>query len=230
LNVNTRDGNQVWYQNTDFWESESELGGATDDANSAFDKDYKNLDVFNNKAVSEVLIVVHKNGQALGWRRWKAAAGEPQPLKTHFSKGTHCPSISATNYLLGSESPDADEGSLDSHEPLVKANQWSDKTKLFLNSNFGNDPNRVTCLQKDWSNKGAGLGTLYDVPGYGECSGTKRPQADAMAFSDRYDWYKGLIGKDHKCYTGVDCPNPPCSACPWTSPSGLDYDFALYVA
>ena len=78
-------------------------------------------------------------------------------------------------------------------------------------------------------NYGWGLGASYDSDQ--SCAGqydsglTDRPMCDAQMHTTGSNWgdnggIGGMVGSDNLCNNG----------CPWTVPSGLDYDYAIYVA
>lgn len=73
MNLCTTDGKTQSYDMHSFWQSSTETNGAATSGNP-FDKDYKNLDVYNNMKFPELLIVVHDGTSrptAIGWRQWK---------------------------------------------------------------------------------------------------------------------------------------------------------------
>ena len=70
LNLDTSDGNVLAYYNWDFWQSGSALGGASSNPASALTGDFKDRNVFNATPVRQLLVVVHAEGRALGWRGW----------------------------------------------------------------------------------------------------------------------------------------------------------------
>jgi hypothetical protein len=249
LNIDTNDGNAVNYANEAFWESGTELGGASGNEDDAFTQDYKNLEVFNDGQVTEILVVVHDEGEMLGWRRWRAT-GDHSSLHDYFTAGNTCkessPSL-ANSVHLAAETIDAETGQLDPHEPLVVntagGSVQKSTTDLWINSggdhNSHNDFNRLSTVQIAPSNAGWGLGTVYDLQtnGWSLCgTPTMRPQADAQFHADQNHWGSkggigGLIGTDHICHDGsVSCPEGRCSQCPWTVVSGINYDYAIFIS
>jgi len=239
LNIDTDDGNVVNYANTGFWEDETELGGATSDSGSALTQDYKDPSVFGSGVVSQVLVVVHNEGSMLGWRRWRTTQSHSS-LRDYFtaSGSNKCgASFSAGGSVqLAAETIDAEEGSLDAqHEPFVT--NRGNNNELWINAGNGNDYNRLSTVMDPANNLGHGLGTAYDIR---SCAVTNRPMADAQLHTDQLHWGSGggiggLIGTDHICGEGEargnlgPCPQGRCRHCPWTVPSGLQYDFAIYV-
>jgi len=228
LNVDTSDGNVVHFCNTAFWESPSELGGAGSDFSTALTGDYKDLAVFSGVVASKLLVVVHQEGgAALGWRQW--ALTEPQTLAAVFaSPDTRVASGSMGDYV----------DSLSESEPMVRntVSGGPHTDDLWVNSDTtggGNDWNRMVPRRSGddsgQGNLGWGLGTSYDSGN--QCNGlhndgmTSRPLCDAQMHVTQVHWGSGggiggMIGSDNLCNGG----------CPWTIPSGLDYDYAIYVA
>lgn len=257
MNINTRDGNFVPYFNWKFWESPDDLGGATDDKNHAFTKDFKDLDVFNNVKLKRIMIVTHQDGWARAFRAYKATTNG-SPLAHIFSFSLTCGvdslhggSHGSPGAMIGT-SFEYDNRCTDNRDPFA-GNMHKGANELYVNQVDGDDANRLTVNPRstNTNNLGAGLGTAYDwttavaASNYGKdgssgspCGRTQRPQADAEGWSSNHHWAQGLIGKDHVCYdnyNGIGQPNnaylnPPYGPCPWTGQSGLDYDFAIYVS
>jgi hypothetical protein len=245
LNIDTDDGNAVSFANADFWESETGLGGASSDESNALTQDYKNPTVFSTGVVKEVLVVVHDEGDMLGWRRWRATQSHSS-LRDYFTASNTCdggrPSLAGSVHLA-SESIDAEVGQLDPHEPLVVNTEGRTRgttADLWINAGGNNDFNRLSTAQSPPENEGYGLGTVYDLQtnGWSLCgTATMRPQADAQFHADQHHWGSGggiggLIGTDHICHTdgAASCPEGRCSGCPWTVTSGINYDYAIFVS
>jgi len=230
LNIDTNDGNVVSYINTDFWESATGLGGASDKVGERFTRDYKDVDVFNKVQAKQLLIVCHNEGKALGWRSWKLV--DTKTLQGWFTIGNTCSSgLQEKKFQMAVETTGGDVGTLVKNEPLIK-NTIDGTDKLYVNSNHQNgdfDFNRLSVnVDVNWSgNFGAGLGTQYDtqmISGGNSCGNTARPQADAEMRTEQHHWGSsggmgGLIGSDHLCHEN----------CPWTISSGYDYDYAIFV-
>jgi hypothetical protein len=240
LNIDTNDGHAVDYANDGFWESETELGGASSELGSAMTQDYKNSEVFSSGTVEQVLVVVHDEGNMLGWRRWRAT-GSHSSLKEYFQAANSCESDrhNGEGVHLAAETIDAETGEIDSHEPLVKNSRGS-TTDLWINIKAGDgDLNRLSTAEHPPNNLGYGLGTRYDLATVDNspCGNpTMRPQADAQLYADQHHWGSGggiggLIGTDHVCNDAgaASCPEGRCGGCPWTVVSGLNYDYAIFV-
>jgi hypothetical protein len=234
MNLDTNDGNPLPYSNANFWESATALGGATDDASLSLSQDFKDPAVFTAGPVQQVLIAVHEEGVVKGWRRWRAT-GHHSSLHDYFTAANRCGQHfqGGQQVRLSSEMIDGDAGTLDMHEPMV-ANQKAPANDLWVNANT-QDHDRLTTSSQPPNNLGYGLGTAYDLGGGDPCRNTYRPQADAQLFSDVHHWGSGggiggLIGNDHRCNDQDNsCPDGRCGGCPWTVPSGLQYDYAIFV-
>ena len=86
LNIDTSDGNVVDYQNYDFWESATQLGGAKDYPIHPFEHDYKNVDVFADFEATEIMVVLHTEGEeVLGYRTWELYTAK-QPLAEYVRR------------------------------------------------------------------------------------------------------------------------------------------------
>jgi len=254
MNINTRDGNNVPYYNWKFWEQTDELGGASDNKDHAFTKDFKDLDVFNNVVVKKIMIVTHLNGWVRMWRTWdvQGMAGQtPDPtgktLAQHMASSWTCKVTSTTggrtSYKVGKHSGGSTPQCSDGRDPFSNGGYVA-PDYLYINHADGDDTNRFTIAPGGlFNNIGAGIGTAYDhttawagthwgVDGAAgsPCGWTHRPQADAEGWSSNGAWQQGLLGSDHVCGEEHSCPNPPCTNCPWTGQSGLDMDFAIYVS
>lgn len=236
MNLDTGDGNALHYANAEFWEGAAVLGGATSDSSAALSQDYKNPDVFNAEGLEKVMIVVHDEGELLGWRTWNTN-GAHGSLREYFAAANTCSGGSfshGNSVALATSSIDAEVGTLDSHEPMVVQGNVG---TLWVNAGDG-DNNRLSPTRNPGGNYGWGLGTAYDQGG-NPCAQTMRPQADAELRADVHHWGSaggigGLIGTDHVCggdNGGVaSCPQGRCGSCPWTVPSGLNYDYAIFVS
>ena len=98
LNVDTSDGNVLAYYNWDFWQYGNALGGASSEPTVALTGDFKDLHVFNSTPVRQLLIVVHEEGGALGWRGWTINSDySGLPMVDFFSKGANvCRDLSSS--------------------------------------------------------------------------------------------------------------------------------------
>jgi len=225
MNVDTNDGNVLKYTNNDFWEHATKLGGATDVPSKSLTQDFKNATLFNSIPVSEILIAVHDEGRALGWRSWSLTSSS-KTLMAYFTEANTCINggrvAPSKSVHLASGSLGSAVGTLDPHEPLVVntaggGSSGHTTNDLWVNAGGDNDYNRLSTTKHPRGNYGYGLGTMYDQT---SCeTATKRPQADAELHVDAQHWQRGLVGSDHECHGG----------CPWTTSSGLNYDYAIYV-
>mmetsp|Transcript_13851 Transcript_13851/g.23993 ORF Transcript_13851/g.23993 Transcript_13851/m.23993 type:complete len:223 (-) Transcript_13851:123-791(-) len=221
MNIDTSDGNVLSYVNTGFWQSATETGGASSDKAECFERDYKDVDVFNNVLASQILIVCHEEGKVLGWRTWKLL--ETKSLHSWFNQGNTCPGSfdRGRRVHMSSETTGGDVGTLINNEPLIK-NTYDGVGNLWINTHYGSsDYNRIQTTANGGYNRGAGLGTQYDQD---NCGNTARPMADAVLRTDREHWGSnggigGLVGTDHTCNGG----------CPWTVKSGVKWDYAIFV-
>jgi len=217
-----------------FWQSATELGGATGVAANALTQDFKDTAVFAGVTANNLLVVVHDgNGAALGWRTWQLESATT--LQNAFGgsdKNNTCWDTSdntLTGYTcntLASQTTGGNVGSLQPEEPLVYNN--NDNSGLYTNGGSDNDFNRLSTSCTFPANLGWGLGTLYDANfdgnGMGCKSTTYRPICDAQFHTTHHHWGSGggiggMIGTDHTCNGG----------CPWTMQSGYSYNYAIYV-
>jgi hypothetical protein len=224
MNINTGDGNVVPYCNTDFWESTSALGGA-DDVDTL--KDYKNLEAMQVPA-EKVLIIVHEEGTAIGWRAWQSE-GTTKSLQQYFTTANTAMSGFPAGNFFGS-TYGGNVCSLVENEPMVRNSiNGTSADKLFFNIFVGDlDKNRVSTIHaggqnQNYNNYGWGLGTSYDH-NIGACN-THRPTNDAQMHTTVHHWGSGggmggMIGSDNICNGG----------CPWTRSSGYNYDYSIFVA
>ena len=204
------------------------MGGATSDVNQKYTRDFKDTDVFTNIVVDKILIVVHEEGVALGWREWKLYTHKT--LHTWFS-GTPEDDNPNKNRMALSSTGDY-VSSLAANEPMVRNDVINGPhvDELWVNSHIqqSNDRNRLSTWKSNYAyglyaNLGWGLGTNYDTD-HGGCN-SARPQADAQMHTTVHHWGSGggmggLIGTDHTCFDG----------CPWTKKSFKNYDYAIFVA
>jgi len=172
-----------------------------------------------------------------GWRQWyEQGQGRAHSLKDYFNRHNRCDqTFSGGHSVLLGNHVETEVGVLDSHEPMVS----QEGHHLWVNAGAG-DNNRMSTTKESNGNLGWGLGTAYDQGGH-PCQVTARPQADAEFKVDHSHWGSGggiggLIGTDHVCGgDGHDtniasCTGGRCGACPWTVPSGINYDYAIFVA
>ena len=236
LNIDSSDGHTVEYSNLGFWQSTTETGGATSDPMLSLTQDFKDPVVFSSVVATDVLIVVHNEGTALGWRTWELVNTD-EPLSYYFTLANNCASTSSVITtaskncgVMAVESTGGYVGTLSSEEPLVNNN--GAVQALYSNAGTGSqDFNRLTTACAGDDNTGWGLGTTYDVQCiYGSCgttytcSGTSdRPQADAYLNHAGSHFSGGMIGTDNLCNAGASTP------CQWSTTSGLEYDYAVYV-
>jgi len=179
--------------------------------------------------VSLLQVVVHEEGVARGWRGW--TVGSPNNLRSFFTTRQACGQTfggTGTGSTLGSSTWGFDHGSLDTYEPLVR--QCAGRV-LYANfvtgGNSSPDYNRLSCCNHCADNEGAGVGVMYDVnccsPGVPpDCvngPNSARPVVDATFYTPGSTWGR-IAGTDNQCNGG----------CPWSSSSGLQYDYAIYVA
>ena len=230
LNVDTSDGHDVNYANLDFWQSGTFAGGASTSMDDALTSDYKDLVSFSLTA-KQILVVVHEEGTALGWRTWDAVT--PQSLLSIFNTGNTCTSTSTVLSdsvcgTLASGTTGGDVGSLIPQEPLVHNN--GDHENLYVNAGTGSgDFNRLSTVCAGSDNAGWGLGTLYDASADAPssfCSSaySRRPICDGQLHTGH--WGTGT-GPDNSGMIGTD---NVCNSCGWTIASGFDYDYAIFVS
>ena len=103
-----------------------------------------------------------------------------------------------------------------------------DVQTLYVNAGTGSqDYNRLSTVCTGADNTGWGLGTTYDVQCiFGSCGSTytcagtsDRPQADAYMHHVGTHFSGGMIGADNHCINN----------CQWSTTSGYNYDYAIYV-
>ena len=196
--------------------------------NQKYTRDFKDTDVFTNIVVDKLLIVVHEEGVALGWREWTLYTHKT--LHTWFS-GTPEDDNPNKNRMALSSTGDY-VSSLAANEPMVRndVDNGPHVDELWVNSHIQgtNDRNRLSTWKTNhaygsYGNLGWGLGTNYDTH-YSACN-SDRPQADAQMHTTVHHWGSGggmggLIGTDNTCFNG----------CQWTKKSFKNYDYAIFVA
>jgi len=245
LNIDTSDGHSVQFENTDFWESETETG--TDIAQGSYNTDdwkgdYKDIAAYKTPA-SKVLILIHEGKTVKGWRSWPVEG--KKSLHHFFNAGNACSMssnpcrgypwgtdrFSRNKILIGKSSDDSAMASdLHRQEPMVKNGDRANRVKeLCANHNNGDDLNRLTtCGENVNNNQGWGLGTFYDYQ-IGQ-----RPRCDGQ-LADTSTWNRGLIGYDQNCgdkgvaITSYDDCQYPWSKKSYPGASGLEYDYAIFI-
>ena len=171
MNIATSDGHNVAYNNFNFWQSTSVTGGSTTDATRAFFEDYKNPYAFSFFEAGYILIVVHQNGTARGWRMWSLVSAK-RPLQDYFGGDNQvntCWNIKTETLTdrftcnnLANVSVDGNVGSLSPAEPIVY--NYGDNDALYTNVAGANDYNRLSTACYPTDNEGWGLGTTYPQP------------------------------------------------------------------
>lgn len=236
LNLDTSDGHVMWWAN-ELWTNAQPYGDVA--APWAFTGDIKSPAWTQLAGATKVLLVVHEDGQIIGWRSFAKADGDT--LEQVFDGGD--------NVLLGASSLAADTANIWAGERLVRLS-----TKLYANhcinqgsactSNSGSgssDGDRLASDEaKPQSNFGGGLGNWHDMAhccpgslGGKPCSGSAiRTASEAQAgWSKCYtaDPSWGTFGTDSHAPMTNACGNNDCSKAAWAQPNGKNYDYALYL-
>lgn len=199
LNIDTEDGNVVWY-NEGFWTSSSDQGTVA----NARTADYKSGGAFTNIDGTDLMIEIHHEGVTQAWRAWSLIS--TNNLSTFFNGGLN-------QTITSASTASANTGTLMSTEVILDAGN------IIVNSlNDGpseiNDYDRVSNSSKTYvTNCGGGLGTWYDS-NYAFAS---RPTADATVFHSSGNWANSLIGTDYE------------APLVYGTASGEVYDYAIFI-
>ena len=229
FNLDTSDGHVMWWGNS-LWTDTNTYG----DVHTPFLEDHKN-DAFSSlDEGSNILLVVHQNGQYVGWKRFiKSGAGT---LLNYLTQ--------SDNTLLGSSVLDSSTSGVWSGERLVR-----DSTSLYANrcvqtggactsgSTGSPDGDRIGSMEGTiLDNNGGGLGNWHDMnyccgisnPGSGKvCNGYGfRTTSEAQA-GWVYSGQNGTFGTDTLVPMTGTQSNSGCTA-NWAIGNGVDYDYALF--
>jgi hypothetical protein len=239
LNLDTSDGHVMWWGNP-LW-TDANLHGNVD---APFAGDLKGAAWNAYATATRVLLVVHQAGAILGWKSFlKANAGAT--LFTAMQGGDNTPLATS---VIDSFAADA----LAPNERLVRLS-----TALFANhcvesggsctaDNGGSpDGDRIGSNEGTPSdNDGGGLGNWHDMnfccvaatAGGHTCNGS----AFRTAAEAQIDWGVpgcgygaaggGVLGTDSFAPASATCSDATCTNANWSALSGLDYDYALYLA
>lgn len=252
MNINTRDGHIVHYNNTNFWESattpSSYPSGSAGccpsirpDGWSNFYQDYKSIDdgnLWNNFAGSKLLIVVHTNGSYLGWRSWNLNTSTVTKFSQFWTGGSSgvLSNVGTTSIVVYQRKITNAEitksvGSINANEPLLRNgvdlvcnayNGSADANRLTVTTSAA-APNSGSANFPVGDNSGGGLGTFYDNSAGG------RPECDGQIFGTA-TWSGGIIGTDHLNGSNYSSWGGTIgSGYNWNSTSGLSYDYAFFI-
>lgn len=229
FNLDTSDGHVMWWGNS-LWTDSNTYG----DVQTPFIEDHKSAAFSSLDEGSNILLVVHQNGQYVGWKRF-----EKNGSGTLLSYLTQ-----SDNTLLGSSVVDSSISGIWTGERLVR-----DSTSLYANrcvqtggactsGNTGSpDGDRIGSMQGTISdNNGGGLGNWHDMnyccgisnPGSGKvCNGYAfRTTSEAQA-GWVYSGQNGTFGTDTLVPMTGTQSNSGCTS-NWAVANGIDYDYALF--
>ena len=247
INVNTGDGNNVDWDNTDFWQSGSSVG----EMSKKWTNDFKDATQFK-KPASNYIAVIHENGVIKAWREFTAKDSTKSLfdlLSATDSEASYAKS-GATCKSQITESVISESGL----SKILKTDSIIRGTgdNLYANCNndavsAGADLNRIsakTSATEFSYDKGWGLGTKYDAElthigpgcdammdgtrGWGNFKEGLAGSFVAVAKKDRTGkyWEGGpgsIVGKD--CAQGVGKAQGG-----WNNESGEKFDYAIFVA
>ncbi len=174
--------------------------GSTGSAVNARIGDYRDADLFTNQGGSALMIQVHEEGVETAWRSWNLIS--TNSMRQYFNGGY--------NQTITSGIRDSGNiGDLVATEPMIQ-----DAGQVIINNEYGGqDKERMSNSANGYSNNaGGGLGTYYDY-GIPTCT---RPCADAQ-MTGTSTWASGNIGTDIHPNSG------------WGTPSGQNYDYAIFI-
>jgi hypothetical protein len=227
LNLDTSDGHVMWWGNA-LWTDTDTYG----DLLVPFSGDHKSEAFSSLEEGSNILLVVHQDGQYVGWKRFvKSGSGSLLSYTTQ-----------SDNTLLGSSVIDASTSSVWTGEQLIRsstalyANRCVQTGGLCTSGNTGSpDGDRIGSYEGTISdNNGGGLGNWHDMnyccaltsPGSGKvCNGSSfRTTSEAQA---GWSYQNGTFGTDTLVpMTGYQT-NSGCTA-NWAIGNGIDYDYAIF--
>lgn len=229
LNLDTSDGHVMWWANP-LWTNKNVYGTAA----KPFASDHKNQ-AYNVLRKGNILLVVHKQGQVVGWKKFIKTA--EKSLQEFMTGGD--------NTLIGGSVDKSDVGGIWANERLVRTS-----TKLYANhcvtsggtcvGGAGGSPDgdRIGSHEgtpKD--NDGGGLGNWHDMAycctgqSYAgkNCNGSAfRTTSEAQA-GWAYTSQHGTFGTDSFGKITATQNDSGCGNANWAKGSGVDYDFAIYI-
>jgi len=231
LNLDTSDSHVMWWGNP-LW-TDANLKGSPQLSGG----DHKS-EAWNGYAnATKVLLVVHENGVIKGWKSFKKSDGKT--MAQLFQGGD--------NVAFASSVLKSDTAAVWGSEALVRAS-----TKLFVNhcidqglactgtgGSGSSDGDRIASDESvPSSNTGGGLGNWHDMAyccvgnlaGKTCNGGAFRTVSEAQAgWGSCYGGQAGHFGADTYAPSNNGCNDSSCSTARYASPSGYNYDYALYL-
>lgn len=233
LNLDTSDGNVMWWANA-LWTNTATLGTAA----TALTQDHKSEAYNSLTGATEILVVVHQEGTRIGYKRF--AKVNTATLLSHMQGGD--------NTLIGTSVLGSDIAALAPQERVVRLS-----TQLYANhcvatggactsgSTGSPDGDRIGSNEAIPSdNVGGGLGNWHDMRYC--CAG--QTYAGKTCVGAAFRTSAEAQGSWSLCYTptnpgffGTDIFGPAANSCSdatcgfsgWSSPNGIEYDFAIYL-
>lgn len=231
LNLDTSDGHVMWWANQKWTD-----GTTKGTADTARTEDHVSQGWSNYGGAKEILLLIHEEGVTVGWKSFTKSTGDT--MRAHMSGGD--------NVLIGSAVKNMDTMAVWSGERLVRLS-----TKLYANhcwqqggqcttGNGGSpDGDRIGSHEATPSdNNGGGLGNWHDMnyccnAAYGsgkQCNGSAfRTASEAQAGWSTCYGQQGYFGTDTFGPSGNTCNNTVCTQANWASPSGMNYDYSLFL-
>jgi len=231
LNLDTSDGHVMWWADP-LW-SDAETHGSASEALTA---DHKSNAWNLLGDATEILVLIHQEGSTHGWKSFSKAAGT---MRAHLTSGD--------NTLIGIAVLAEDTAALWDGERLVRLS-----TQLFANHCITNnggcvsggtgspDGDRIGSHEATpGDNVGGGLGNWHDMnycctgQTYGSgktCNGSAfRTTSEAQAGWSPCYMGAGYFGSDSFAPATNSCTESPCRNANYSAPSGMDYDYAIYL-
>lgn len=209
FNLDTSDGQVRGWDDFAFWERLSDVGTPS----NPFDGDFKSGEVANTPH-ADLMVVVHRNGEAIAWRGWAMAS--PQSLLRFLRAEPARNPVKVTGTAIGSN-----VSALEATEVVVRP-----AGGLWVNQIWGNATFDVARLRSDaigtTDNTNWGLGLSMDAQNNSGLPtrpvGNIYPDCDAGSSVGWSEYF--CIGADRECTT---CGNADGGT------RGLPYDYAIYV-
>ncbi len=224
LNLDTSDGHVMWWHNP-LWTDGTLYGDSSPDLSG----DYKGAP-WNLTPAREVLLVVHEQGQYLGYKSFRGRNAF-RTMQDWMSSGTNQPFT--VGALDAWTSP-----SLWSGEHLVRQSNelWVNQNDAFAGYCNTQDWDRIcsdTC--KRGGNDGGGLGNCHDCSQAPNWRTTSEAQAGWHNWSSNSGCYPGtphnglgFFGSD-TAYPATGANRNVRNNASWARPNGYAYDYAIFV-
>ena len=224
LNLDTSDGNVIWWANP-LWTNTATYG----DVATPFAGDHKSQAYMSLSGTTNLLLVVHQQGAYVGWKDFVKSG--TAALWDYMQGGA--------NTLVGSSVAAASTASIWGGEKLVRTSTSLDANHL--GGAYQNDGARLGSNESMPSdNVGGGLGNWGDMGAC--CSGQTyagvacngaafRTCSEAQAgwASNYYSGNYGTFGSDSCAPMSNVHSDAVCSNAAWASANGYPYDYAVFV-